>query len=88
MKPGSASFPFFGVVPAIVNDEGRELTGPSEGHLVFKRPWPALMRTVDGNHKRFEYTYFTRFPGYYCTGDGKCTFKIVPIGIEGKIYDH
>ena len=70
MKPGSASFPFFGVVPAIVNDEGRELTGASEGHLVFKRPWPALMRTVDGNHKRFEYTYFTRFPGYYCTGDG------------------
>lgn len=74
MKPGSASFPFFGVVPAIVNDEGRELTGPSEGHLVFKRPWPALMRTVDGNHKRFEYTYFTRFPGYYCTGDGKLRF--------------
>ncbi|XP_074598867.1 acetyl coenzyme A synthase [Brevipalpus obovatus] len=70
MKPGSATFPFFGVVPAVVNEEGRELSGPCEGHLVFKQPWPAMMRTVDGNHKRFECTYFSRFPGYYCSGDG------------------
>ena len=73
MKPGSATFPFFGVVPAVVNEEGRELLGPCEGHLVFKQPWPAMMRTVDGNHKRFECTYFSRFPGYYCSGDGKLT---------------
>ncbi|RWS14926.1 acetyl-coenzyme A synthetase: cytoplasmic-like isoform X1 [Dinothrombium tinctorium] len=69
MKPGSASFPFFGVVPAILNEEGKELHGPCEGYLVFKEPWPAIIRTVDGNHKRFEVTYFHRFPGYYCTGD-------------------
>ena len=70
MKPGSATLPFFGVVPAVVNDEGKELSGPCEGHLVFKRPWPAILRTVDGNHKRFEVTYFHTFPGYYCSGDG------------------
>ena len=69
-KPGSATFPFFGVVPSIVNDEGKELNGACEGHLVFKRPWPSIMRTVDGNHKRFESTYFSRFPGYYWSGDG------------------
>ena len=71
MKPGSATFPFFGVMPAVVNDQGRELTGACEGHLVFKRPWPSIMRTVENNHKRFENTYFTKFPGYYWSGDGK-----------------
>ncbi|RWS27126.1 acetyl-coenzyme A synthetase: cytoplasmic-like isoform X1, partial [Leptotrombidium deliense] len=69
MKPGSASLPFFGVVPAIVNAEGKELHGACEGQLVFKEPWPAIIRTVDGNHKRYEVTYFNKFPGYYCTGD-------------------
>ncbi|KAM4571326.1 acetyl-coenzyme A synthetase, cytoplasmic isoform 1-T1 [Fundulus diaphanus] len=70
MKPGSATFPFFGVVPAILNDSGEELEGPSEGYLVFKQPWPGVMRTVYGNHERFETTYFRKFPGYYVTGDG------------------
>ena len=70
MKPGSATLPFFGVEPAVVNDEGKELIGPCEGHLVFKKPWPAILRTVDGNHKRYEVTYFHQFPGYYCSGDG------------------
>ncbi|KAI1288457.1 Acetyl-coenzyme A synthetase, cytoplasmic [Halotydeus destructor] len=70
MKPGSATYPFFGVVPAVVNEEGKELQGACEGHLVFKRPWPAIVRTVDGNHKRFEVTYFHEYPGYYCSGDG------------------
>uniref|UniRef100_A0A667WJK1 acetate--CoA ligase n=1 Tax=Myripristis murdjan TaxID=586833 RepID=A0A667WJK1_9TELE len=70
MKPGSATFPFFGVVPAILNESGEELEGPSEGYLVFKQPWPGVMRTVYGNHQRFETTYFRKFPGYYVTGDG------------------
>uniref|UniRef100_A0A672HRF3 Acetyl-coenzyme A synthetase n=1 Tax=Salarias fasciatus TaxID=181472 RepID=A0A672HRF3_SALFA len=70
MKPGSATFPFFGVVPAILNESGEELEGPGEGYLVFKQPWPGVMRTVYGNHQRFQTTYFKKFPGYYVTGDG------------------
>uniref|UniRef100_T1J915 Acetyl-coenzyme A synthetase n=1 Tax=Strigamia maritima TaxID=126957 RepID=T1J915_STRMM len=69
-KPGSATFPFFGVIPAILSEEGKELEGPAEGYLVFKRPWPGMMRTLYGDHERFETTYFKKFPGYYCTGDG------------------
>uniref|UniRef100_A0A3P8ZWR2 acetate--CoA ligase n=1 Tax=Esox lucius TaxID=8010 RepID=A0A3P8ZWR2_ESOLU len=64
------TFPFFGVVPAILNESGEELDGPSEGYLVFKQPWPGVMRTVYANHQRFETTYFKKFPGYYVTGDG------------------
>ncbi|XP_041112478.1 acetyl-coenzyme A synthetase, cytoplasmic-like isoform X1 [Polyodon spathula] len=70
MKPGSATFPFFGVVPAILNESGEELEGEAEGYLVFKQPWPGVMRTVYGNHQRFETIYFKKFPGYYVTGDG------------------
>uniref|UniRef100_H3BGI7 Propionate--CoA ligase n=1 Tax=Latimeria chalumnae TaxID=7897 RepID=H3BGI7_LATCH len=70
LKPGSATFPFFGVVPAILNESGEELEGEAEGYLVFKQPWPSIMRTVYGNPKRFETTYFSQFPGYYITGDG------------------
>ncbi|MGH0140357.1 UNVERIFIED_CONTAM: hypothetical protein FKN15_048107 [Acipenser sinensis] len=65
------TFPFFGVVPAILNESGEELEGEAEGYLVFKQPWPGVMRTVYGNHQRFETTYFKKFPGYYVTGDGK-----------------
>ncbi|KAH0509298.1 Acetyl-coenzyme A synthetase, cytoplasmic [Microtus ochrogaster] len=64
------SFPFFGVAPAILNESGEELEGEAEGYLVFKQPWPGIMRTVFGNHTRFETTYFKKFPGYYVTGDG------------------
>lgn len=71
LKPGSATFPFFGVQPAIVNEDGKELEGPAVGHLVFKSPWPGMMRTIDGDHARFEITYFSTFPGYYATGDRK-----------------
>ena len=70
-KPGSASHPFFGVEPAIVNEQGEELEGEvSGGYLVIKKPWPSIMRTIYGDHQRFEETYFTRFKGYYVTGDG------------------
>lgn len=71
-KPGSATFPFFGIEPAILTEDGKEVEGPGKGYLVFKRPWPGIMRTVYGDHKRFEQVYFSKFPGYYVTGDG-CT---------------
>ncbi|KFV62743.1 Acetyl-coenzyme A synthetase, cytoplasmic, partial [Dryobates pubescens] len=70
MKPGSATFPFFGVVPAILNESGEELEGAAEGYLVFKQPWPGIMRSLYGNHQHYETTYFKKFPGYYVTGDG------------------
>ncbi|XP_029291580.1 acetyl-coenzyme A synthetase, cytoplasmic-like isoform X3 [Cottoperca gobio] len=87
MKPGSATFPFFGVVPAILNESGEELEGPSEGYLVFKQPWPGVMRTVYGNKQRFETTYFKKFPGYYVTGDGCRRDKDGYYWITGRIDD-
>ncbi|MGQ0592056.1 MAG: acetate--CoA ligase [Gammaproteobacteria bacterium] len=69
-KPGSATLPFFGVVPAIVNECGQVLEGEADGMLVIARPWPGQMRTVYGDHQRFRETYFARFPGFYFTGDG------------------
>ncbi|CAG2121816.1 unnamed protein product, partial [Medioppia subpectinata] len=70
MKPGSATLPFFGVIPAILDSEGRELEGPAVGQLVMKNPWPGIARTIDGKHQLYEMTYFHKFRGYYCTGDG------------------
>ncbi|XP_054029415.1 acetyl-coenzyme A synthetase, cytoplasmic isoform X2 [Dryobates pubescens] len=64
------TFPFFGVVPAILNESGEELEGAAEGYLVFKQPWPGIMRSLYGNHQHYETTYFKKFPGYYVTGDG------------------
>uniref|UniRef100_A0A8D0AFS7 acetate--CoA ligase n=1 Tax=Sander lucioperca TaxID=283035 RepID=A0A8D0AFS7_SANLU len=87
MKPGSATFPFFGVVPAVLNESGEELEGASEGYLVFKQPWPGVMRTVYGNQQRFETTYFKKFPGYYVTGDGCRRDKDGYYWITGRIDD-
>ncbi|MCG8427003.1 MAG: acetate--CoA ligase [Chromatiales bacterium] len=71
LKPGSASRPFFGVVPAIVDaSTGEELEGECEGALIITRPWPAQMRSVYGDHQRFKDTYFSQYPGFYFTGDG------------------
>jgi acetyl-CoA synthetase len=70
LKPGSATRPFFGVVPAIVDNEGHIQEGECEGNLVITRPWPGMMRTVYGDHPRFIDTYFKTFPGMYFTGDG------------------
>ena len=70
-KPGSATKPFFGVLPELVDDDGNVLEGNNvEGNLVMQRPWPSIMRTVYGDHKRFFDTYFSRFPGKYFSGDG------------------
>jgi acetyl-CoA synthetase len=70
MKPGSATRPFFGVTPVIVDGEGKLIEGPGEGNLCITDSWPGQMRTVFGDHKRFIETYFSTFPGKYFTGDG------------------
>ena len=69
-KPGSATLPFFGVQPAIVDGQGRELEAACEGNLVLKDSWPGQMRTVYGDHQRLIDTYFKTYPGSYVTGDG------------------
>ncbi|KFP54696.1 Acetyl-coenzyme A synthetase, cytoplasmic, partial [Cathartes aura] len=81
------TFPFFGVVPAILNESGEELEGEAEGYLVFKQPWPGIMRTLYGNHQQFETTYFKKFPGYYVTGDGCRRDKDGYYWITGRIDD-
>ena len=70
LKPGSASNPFFGVVPQLVDGEGHVLEGATEGNLCITQSWPGQMRTVWGDHARFFQTYFSTYPGKYFTGDG------------------
>ena len=70
MKPGAGSHPFFGVKPMLVDAEGQELKGATDGNLVITDSWPGQMRTVYGDHQRFIETYFTTYPGNYFTGDG------------------
>ncbi len=69
-KPGSATLPFFGVKPVIVDNDGNELEGTAEGNLCITDSWPGQMRTIYGDHERFGSTYFSQFPGKYFTGDG------------------
>ncbi|XP_073774443.1 acyl-CoA synthetase short chain family member 2 like isoform X1 [Danio rerio] len=87
LKPGSATCPFFGVQPAILNEHGEELEGEAEGYLVFRKPWPGIMRGVFGNQERFESTYFRKFPGFYVTGDGCRRDKDGYYWITGRIDD-
>ena len=70
LKPGSATLPFFGVQPAIVDTHGKRIEGEGEGNLVILDSWPGQMRTVYGDHQRFIDTYFRTYPGTYFTGDG------------------
>jgi acetyl-CoA synthetase len=70
LKPGSATRPFFGVQPVLVDNDGNLLEGANEGNLLIADSWPGQMRTVFGDHERFIQTYFTTFKGYYTTGDG------------------
>jgi acetyl-CoA synthetase len=70
LKPGSATRPFFGVKPALLDAEGKILVGAASGNLVLLDSWPGQMRTVFGNHERFKETYFKSYPGMYFTGDG------------------
>ncbi len=69
-KPGSATLPFFGVKPVILDDLNNRLEGPCSGALFIEEPWPGIMRTVYGQHERFKEIYFSRCPGLYFTGDG------------------
>ena len=71
-KPGSATLPFFGVRPVLVDQDGKRLPpdGAASGYLCLERPWPSIMRTVYGDHERFRSTYFVQYPGMYFTGDG------------------
>ncbi|WP_298428032.1 acetate--CoA ligase [Rhodoblastus sp.] len=70
LKPGSATLPFFGVQPQVVDASGNILDGACEGNLVIADSWPGQMRTVYGDHERFQQTYFSTYPGKYFTGDG------------------
>lgn len=89
IKPGSCSFPFFGVDPVILDPEtGKELTFPGqEGALFIRRPWPGIARTVYGDHDRFKETYFSRVPGLYFTGDGAKKDEDGYYWITGRIDD-
>ena len=70
MKPGSATLPFFGIKPVIVDSNNKELDNVAEGSLCIDTSWPGQMRTVYGDHQRFINTYFSQFPGRYFSGDG------------------
>jgi acetyl-CoA synthetase len=70
LKPGSATLPLPSVQPVLVDAEGKQLEGATEGNLCLADAWPGIMRTVYGDHERFIQTYFTTYPGYYFTGDG------------------
>ena len=88
LKPGSATRPFFGVVPALVDPaEGTPVNGAGEGALVITQPWPAQMRTVYGDHQRYIDTYFKQYPGKYFTGDGARRDEDGYYWITGRIDD-
>lgn len=87
IKPGCACLPFFGVQPAILDEEGKEIEGPGKGSLVIKAPWPAQLRTLFGDHKRLIETYFSRYKGYYFTGDGASRDADGYYWISGRIDD-
>jgi len=86
-KPGSATLPFFGVVLALMDNEGNVLEGEAEGNLVITRCWPGQMRTVYGDHARFKETYFSTYPGMYFTGDGARRDKDGYYWITGRVDD-
>jgi acetyl-CoA synthetase len=87
LKPGSATKPFFGVVPQIVDADGKILEGATEGNLVIADSWPGQMRTVWGDHERFFQTYFSTYPGKYFTGDGCRRDEDGDYWITGRVDD-
>jgi acetyl-CoA synthetase len=87
LKPGSATLPFFGVQPAIVDTEGNLLEGEASGNLVILDAWPGLARTVYGDHRRFVETYFSAYKGKYFTGDGCRRDKDGYYWITGRVDD-
>jgi acetyl-CoA synthetase len=87
LKPGSATQPFFGVVPAIVDNQGQVREGPAEGILVLTTSWPGQARTLYGDHQRFLETYFSPYPGTYFTGDGARRDQDGDYWITGRVDD-
>jgi acetyl-CoA synthetase len=88
LKAGSTTFPFFGVQPVLLDDQGKEINGnPSAGNLCIKAPWPGMMRTVYGDHDRFIETYFKLYPGYYFSGDGARRDEDGYYWITGRVDD-
>jgi acetyl-CoA synthetase len=87
LKPGSATRPFFGIEPVLLDEKGNMLDGEAEGSLCIKRSWPGQMRTVFGDHQRFVETYFKTYPGLYFTGDGARRDADGYFWITGRIDD-
>jgi len=88
LKPGSATLPFFGISPVILDENGNEKHGnPAEGYLAIKESWPGQMRTIYGDHERFYETYFSKFNGYYFTGDGAKRDEDGYYWITGRVDD-
>ncbi len=87
LKPGSATRPFFGVQPALLDEQGNELEGAAAGYLVIKASWPGQIRTVYGDHQRMVDTYFSQYPGYYFTGDGASRDEDGYYWITGRVDD-
>ena len=87
MKPGFASFPYFGVEPALLDEHGNEIEGEGAGYLVIKRSWPGQIRTVYGDHQRLIDTYFSTYDGYYFTGDGALRDADGYLRITGRVDD-
>ena len=88
LKPGSATLPFFGVQPVLLDDDGKEVVGnPATGNLAMKHPWPSQLRTLYGNHERFYETYFSMYPGYYFSGDAAKRDEDGYYWITGRVDD-
>ena len=87
LKPGFASFPFFGVDPVLLNENGVELEGAATGLLAIKRSWPGQIRSVYNDHQRMVDTYFSTYPGYYFTGDGALRDQEGYFRITGRVDD-
>ncbi len=87
LKPGSATLPFFGIKPEIMDNQGRIMEGVAEGILVISSPWPGQARTIYGDHPRFIDTYFKNYPGYYFAGDGARRDKDGYYWITGRVDD-
>ena len=87
LKPGSATLPFFGIKPALVDEQGDIIEGAASGNLVITQSWPGQMRTVYGDHERFFETYFQMYPGYYFTGDGARRDEDGYYWITGRVDD-
>jgi acetyl-CoA synthetase len=87
MKPGSAGFPFFGVDPVVLDQDGREAAADEDGFLCIRRPWPGMMRTLYGNHELFVKNYWSMFPGVYLSGDGCRVDEDGYFWLQGRIDD-